>query len=542
MNRLTSGMVSLCALLLAVGCSGDPTESLRGSGVDKVVASPSQLFLELGQTKSVDVGAVDAQGNQLEFDYQVTSVGSGISVKRDSSFRGEFLDDSTFTVPPTALQFRFTVTSTAYGATSFTVSAGGEDLVIPVQVVAQNQIGGTLSTTTPALGDTITLTLDPGVTFSPTSEFSLAGGTVTPKIVERDPNGTFIRFLAPPNVNSGVTITEVTSTATPGLLFTPTTNTLLQTPFIDSVDVVFSTATPTIGQTVAVTLPPLIKFTPVTALTFPDQLAPPANVIVAADSLSLTFEAPPNATGPARIDSLVFPGDFALELPTRPTIVAENIGTTIAATFNTLTPAVNQQVTVTTPAGFSIDPAATVDFKGIPGEVFSRSGTSVTFTPPPGTTAPVNIAGVLRNATPQFNLTLPTTDTLVVPATVPAAAGTDNQATAPTVPTPGVGGTSAFYDAPDYVAAADHFYKLVVAAAGDYTITLDWTVGSDIDMFVCPAPVPADFSTCDFTAATGDHPESSTFTLAAGTYFVVADDFGADAAGTTLHISVTRDL
>lgn len=541
MNRLTSGLAALCSLLLVAGCNGDPTEPLRDKGINRLIAAPSQLFIELGATKSVDVGAVDSAGSGLDFDYQVTAVGSGITVKRDSSFRGEFISDSLFSVPPTDLQFRFTVVATAYGATSFTVSAGGKELVVPVQVVPQNQIGATFSSTTPALGDTITLTLDPGAAFTSTSVFSLAGGTVTPKIVESDPNGTFIRFLAPPNVNSGMTITDVASTATPGILFTPTTSQLLETPFIDSVDVVFSNATPTVGQTVTATLPNLIKFTPVTSLTFPDQLAPPAAVTVAADSLSLTFEAPPNATGPARVDSLVFPGDFVLELPTRPIITAENIGTTVAATFNTLTPAVNQTVTVTAPAGFSFDPAATIDFSGIAGEILSQTGSSITFTPAPGTTAPVNVAGTLLNSAPQFNLTMQTTDTIAAASTVPTAVGTDAQGTAPTLTTPGVGGTSAFYDAPDYAAAADHYYKLVVGTAGDYTITLDWTVGSDIDLFVCPSPVPGDFSTCDFTAATGAHPESATYTLTAGTYFIVGDDFGADATGTTVHISVTRE-
>ena len=168
MNRLTSGMVSLCALLLAVGCSGDPTEALRG-GADRLVASPSSVFLELGETKSVDVGAVDAQGNQLDLDYQVTATQGGITVKRDSSFRGEFLNDSTFTVPPTAQQFRFTVTASAYGPGSFTVNAGGKDVTVPVQVIAQNAIAATFSNAAPALTEVVTLTAPAGVTFAQTS-------------------------------------------------------------------------------------------------------------------------------------------------------------------------------------------------------------------------------------------------------------------------------------------------------------------------------------------------------------------------------------
>src|SRR4029079_5219664 len=70
------------------------------------------------------------------------------------------------------------------------------------------------------------------------------------------------------------------------------------------------------------------------------------------------------------------------------------------------------------------------------------------------------------------------------------------------------------------------YYKLVVTEAGVYTITMDWTVGADIDLLVCPEAGVDDFD-CDFAAATGDHPESSDYALEPGTYYIVADDFGA---------------
>ncbi len=57
-------------------------------------------------------------------------------------------------------------------------------------------------------------------------------------------------------------------------------------------------------------------------------------------------------------------------------------------------------------------------------------------------------------------------------------------------------------------------------------------------MFVCDAPVAGDFSNCDFTAATPSHPETGTFTLTAGTHVIVIDDFGANAAGASISISV----
>src|SRR5215216_1163746 len=156
MNRLTSGMVSLIALLVVAGCSSDPTEDLRGPA-ERIDASPTQLFLELGQTKTVDVSAVDAQGNQISSAYEVTAVGSGITVVRDSSYLPVYINDSTLAVPPEAPVFRFVVTGTAYGATSFTVSADDREIVVPVQVTPITAMDATFSDRTPALGDTITI-------------------------------------------------------------------------------------------------------------------------------------------------------------------------------------------------------------------------------------------------------------------------------------------------------------------------------------------------------------------------------------------------
>ena len=538
MNRLTSGMVPLFALLLVVGCTTEPTDDLR-KGTARLDAAPSQLFIELGATKTVDVSAVDDQGNEISSAYEVTNVGSGITVVRDSTFLPVFINDSTLAVPPEAPIFRFIVTGTAYASTSFTVSNGAKEVVIPVQVIPQAGIAVTFSSVTPALGDTVTITAPAGTSFALTSTVTVAGATLQPLIVSQ--SETEIRFIPPPNINAALTISEVTSVAAPGLTFAPATTQILTTPLFDSLDVTFSTTTPTVGQTVTVTLPsPLIKFQPTTTINFPDELATPANFVVSADSTTLTFEAPPNATGPGLVDSVVFPGNFALSLPTRPTVIAENIGTTVAATFSTLTPAVNQTVTVTAPAGFGFDPAATIDFSGIAGEVLSQTGSAITFTPAPGTISPVNIAGVVLNSAPQFVLTMKTTDTLAASATVPTAAGTDAPGTAPTLTTPGVGGTSAFYDAPDFAASDFRYYKFVVGTAADYTITLDWTIGSDVDLFVCPSPIAAGFANCDFAAASSDHPESSTFTLAAGTYILVANDFALDAIATTLHFSISR--
>lgn len=570
MNRLTSGLAALSSLLLVAGCNGDATDSLRGPITD-VVASPSQVFIELGATKKVDVSAVDAQGNQLTEAFEVTSVGSGITVTRDSSFRGEFINDSLFAVPATDLQFRFTVVGTAYGPTSFTVSAGGVDKVIPVQVAPQNQIGTTFSTLTPALGDTVTVTAPAGTAFTQTAKLQVSPGSadsLNPRIVERDPSGSFIRFVPPPNFNGPIIITEVTSTAAPSLVFSPATSELLTTPVIDSVDVTFSTATPTIGQTVTATIQnPLIKFRPELAstpgqvrfgITFPGQLPGPLlgpdslhlrsgagaqAIVVAPDSNSLTFQAPPNAAGPATIISFVFPGGFSLALPTRTGITAPNIGTVLNATVAPATPGTLQPVTITAPAGFVFAPLAN-DTVTIGGQIAVNqsggSGNSLTVIPIPGTAGAATISGVSPSAATQFVTTLNTVQTTTAPALVPLE-GTGDITTAPELTVPGPGSGITVNDAGAFdgdgtdccFGGAVRFYKLTIAAPTTLTFTLDWFEGQDMGVYITEADGTTTIDSGDSGGfgATG-HPETVTVPFTPGTYFVAAVNFGTAASAT----------
>ena len=119
MNRFRSGLVPLFALLALVGCNSEPTGDLR-NGPEQLVATPSQLFIEVGETKTVEVGAVDAQGNPLDFNYEVTETGTGINVRRDSSFLPIFVNDSTLQAPAVGPRFRFIVEGTGYTQTDYT--------------------------------------------------------------------------------------------------------------------------------------------------------------------------------------------------------------------------------------------------------------------------------------------------------------------------------------------------------------------------------------------------------------------------------------
>jgi hypothetical protein len=431
-------------LLLVAGCSQDVGNPGEGTILS---ATPTQLFLEVGESKTVDVSAKDNDGNPVTADFVVTDPGSGIGVRRDSTFLPVYVDDSTLQVPPTAERFRFIVTADAYTSTHFTVTANGQTIDIPVQVVPTTTLEATISNPAPSLGETIRITAPAGTHFNATSTVTVPGAAAQPFLVALDPAGAFADVILPPNlVESALTLTDISADATPELTYDPAT------------------------------------------------------------SATVTTTAIPSFTG----------------------------------TTSNLTPAVNEAVTVTL-TDATIAPDATLILGAGAPTITNLTTNSVSFIPAPGTNAQLVINGVVLTALPQIPLSLPApeTDTIKVAVDIPSVGGTD-PASAPTLVTAAEGFSSAFFDKPvfgDTPAGPTAYYKLIVTEAGVYTITLDWDIGSDIDMFVCPE-AGVDAFDCDFTAATGDHPEEADFALDPGTYYILANDFGLDATGTTLSIAV----
>jgi len=138
---------------------------------------------------------------------------------------------------------------------------------------------------------------------------------------------------------------------------------------------------------------------------------------------------------------------------------------------------------------------------------------------------------------------------------VPTLPGSEAPETAPALDVPGVGELTVTFDRPDFEATIDHFYE-VTLAAGTYDFTVDWNVGGDVDFVLCSGtcadPFGADVVGATdaenaftpgvgaFQAASSAHPEHSTLTVPAGTYRILVEDFGGDAAGTTLTITIGR--
>jgi hypothetical protein len=441
MKRWLRGSVVLATAVGMWSCSGDPTDSFRGS-TSAITATPTSLFLPEGETKAVIVQAVDDQGNPLASTF-TTSVGSGITVVEDTTFLPS-------NGAPIQGQTRYLVTANTFVGSSFTVSADGKSLEIPVRSLPLT-FSGAFSNVAPALGDTVTLTAPPGIKFGAGTSISFPGAQGEVFITGISADSTVLSFLPPPG----------------------------------------------------------------------------ADTLASVSGLELTY-----ALG-------VFPND-TIETTTKVTTPAVSLSTN----FSNVNPAVNEVVTVTA-TGFLFLPTVGV-VQGADTAVvlgISADGSTMSFVPTPGADTIPTIFGVALSVLPEVSLTLPASATVTVPSTIPVAAGTAAFTTAPTINIPADSGfTSIFRDAPPFPGGVREirYYKVVVPTDGDYTITMDWTVGTDIDMAVCPAAGVAT-DDCDFSAATGDHPESKTFSLTAGTYYVYGQDWGKNAVGTKLTITMTRD-
>jgi hypothetical protein len=214
------------------------------------------------------------------------------------------------------------------------------------------------------------------------------------------------------------------------------------------------------------------------------------------------------------------------------TVPVNVVPTSVLATFSNASPAVNEPVTITLPAGYTFGADATVESAQGTGFVQSLSadGTSITAIIPPGSTGPLTLGGVSATFLPGLPLTLPSID--VVSAGVTAMAGTNAPASAPEVAVPAVDGTTNFFDTGTFPGAdltddggiGAQYYKFVVTEAGKYSFSTAWTGGADIDAVVCSDATCSDGGT--FVGASSDNPEVGDADLVPGTYYYVAVLFG----------------
>lgn len=545
MKRLLRGSVVLAVAVGFLSCSGDPTGDLREPA--GIVATPTAVFIDVGETKPVIASLQDEQGNQVAAEYQITDVGPGITVVQDPTYQ----NTTAGVVIPNAV--RFQVTGTAIANSSFRITAGGLSQVVPVRVTPAT-VSIAVSNSTPAFGEAITITAPAGVLFTDSSVVTFAGGPEA-QIVAMSPDRTQLTIIPGPNVTGVVSVANTTVNYDESLDFdiTGSANDTVLTGTLTSLEgATLSNQAPILGEVVTLTLPPGVKVIPDSALPpgsigSPDTIGVladsgliiegatnPRDVVVSPDSSTITFVPAPNS------DSIVtVRGVVRQELPQFPQILSTTLKITtpvvdsFPSSLSSAAPAANVPVTLTsTDPNFTLVEPAVVAIAGDSNAfVTAQTATSVTFLPMPGSTGNLGVGAV---DVVGFGLPLPSTaPAITVGSTVPSLPGSSSTATAPALPVPPLDGTTALYDAATFGGdllgqgfLIDQVYRVNVTTAGDYTFTLNWSNSSDVDLFICAV---ADCSDADFFAATAARPESGTLTLTPGTYYLVAELFAGEA-------------
>ena len=195
MTRMIRGSVLLAACVGLWSCSSDPTADEAGVPY-KIVSLPSVVFVKQDSSQLIAFQLVDELDGTIPENWTFSNTSPNFAVAMDSSYRPIYNPDGTLTLPEEQTVVRVTITGTALGVSSFTASAGGKTLVIPVNVVP-GTLYATFSPSNPAPGDTVTMTMPGTLRLADTSAVTFPGN-LAPIIVDRAVDGTSLRFISAP--------------------------------------------------------------------------------------------------------------------------------------------------------------------------------------------------------------------------------------------------------------------------------------------------------------------------------------------------------
>jgi hypothetical protein len=330
MKHSRFGLILLLSAAGVWACNADPTDSFRETGT-KIIANPTIIYLDKGQSTFLTLQLVDEQGNQLVTAFDATPDNANVAVVRDTAFlhtnSGSNLKTSE----------RFAVTGVDYVQTAIHVQAGSDTLTVPVSVVPKTTIAATFSNLTPALGETVTITAPPGISFSPTSTVSFGPAPVLPPadvVVSAD--GSSISFVPPPNLTEApATITDVISVGSPDLTFTNTTADGITTAVVTEIPGTLSTLTPGGGQAVTVTFNAASAADGATV----DVGGTLAIALDRPTASTFRFLAPPGAVGLVTINGVLLDAapQFSLSLTNADTMTVDSAVTPLTGTTSTAT-------------------------------------------------------------------------------------------------------------------------------------------------------------------------------------------------------------
>jgi len=550
-----------CLALFAIGvgawaCKGDPQSSLDRGTIASVTADPAQIFVANGAITPVLVDARDNLNQAVEITSVTEAAGGGITVTRDFLFQPVFdagatdqvscdlLTESSWTgagclVPRTnPTRLRYEVLGTTPSVTSLSITINGSNTIdIPVTVTPAS-LSGTLSSTSPASGEDVTVTLPSELAFDPAvvSDPAMWQGVVaigSDVAVVSDVQASVVTFQFGPNITGNITVNSVTIVAAPAV--PPQSPSLTET-----------FASPQLPPPYAVTLSPaspvtgfdVVTVTAGAGLIFDqtaDMYVGPVGTTCPADPACILANVISRAVDGSSIDALFeqnrvgsvhVTGMASVAAPQFATLDGETdqaidiLATFVPVTVSRSVPSgIGLEVVRLTlsAAGFSFDPAAAVVSidDGSGGSVafmnvgVDPGGTWVEYVPVGGSTGTATVSGILFGGL-QFQF--PANNLAVVSASTLTGTDTDP---GPVIALPGSGSSLVFYDDPTYLGTGlpafggfpGDFYHVAPAGATTFDYTLTWSPG--------------------FTADLGTY-----FTPPNGTSFVcVADGFGGQAGG-----------
>mgnify|MGYP002623002309 CR=1 FL=1 len=296
-----------------------------------------------------------------------------------------------------------------------------------------------------------------------------------------------------------------------------------------------SATAPALGEEVTIPAPATMSFNASTStVTFTPG---GAAVITNRSATSISFLPRPGSQGPATVTNVTL--NYAPTLAPRTLTTANSITvpgvSNVVATYNPANPALFATTTVTAP-GFKFLPSFRLGVGGFSALTVSVAADSLSAVVrlPAGVTGSVptfsNVVLGFLTEVPLNNV--PGTNPLTTPPT--PWAGNNPDATAPIINAAAPGTVTTFYDTwrgfgGDCCGFGGNnkWYRINITTAGTYTISLNWSQGgsgtyADMDWGL------VDFGITTFLATrlTGNRPETTTATLAAGSYWLIVANFG----------------
>ncbi len=218
MNRrlfATLGVMAALVVVSLAGCKSDPLSDLDRNPA-AVVTDFSYLQLPIGGTQKVTAQIVDGRDTPLAAVITFTACTGDVTVAVDTGYHP---------VPPTSA--RAIVTAVTANPSCVRVAGGGLEDSVSVAVLPQ-AFAGTLSSTTPKGGDTLTINSTTVLKFNAATTTVTFGGGQSPIVLSQTAD--VIKVLVPFSSAAPLSISNINVTYVPGLSVTlNTAQTVTQT-------------------------------------------------------------------------------------------------------------------------------------------------------------------------------------------------------------------------------------------------------------------------------------------------------------------------